>query len=80
MELLQLRYFLTVGKTLNISKAAREHMIPQPSMSATISRLEKDLGAKLFDRSKNHLSLTPAGENFFQVVQSALFTLDQGVE
>ena len=80
MELLQLRYFLTVGKTLNISQAAREHMIPQPSMSATISRLEKELGAKLFDRSKNHLSLTPAGESFFQAVQSSLFTLDKGME
>lgn len=80
MELLQLRYFLTVAKTLNISQAAREHMIPQPSMSATISRLEKELGTRLFDRSGNRLKLTPSGEGFFQAVQSSLFTLEQGVE
>ena len=35
MELLQLRYFLTVAKTLNISRAAKHHMIPQPAMSQT---------------------------------------------
>ena len=40
MELLQLRYFMTVARTLNISKAAQYHMIPQPAMSQTISRLE----------------------------------------
>ncbi len=80
MELLQLRYFLTVAKTLNISQAAREHMIPQPSMSATISRLEKELGTTLFDRSGNRLKLTSSGESFFQAVQSSLFALDQGVE
>ena len=44
MELLQLRYFITVAETLNISRAAQYHMIPQPAMSQTISRLEKELG------------------------------------
>ncbi len=80
MELLQLRYFLSVAKTLNISQAAREHRIPQPAMSATISRLEKEVGTKLFDRSKNRLRLTSEGEQFFTAVQTGLFSLDQGVE
>ena len=64
MELLQLRYFLTVAKMLNISRAAEYHMIPQPAMSQTISRLEKELGVALFDRYKNKLSLTRKGEEF----------------
>ena len=58
MELMRLRYFYTVGKMLNISQAAKIHGIPQPAMSKTISSLESELGVKLFDRSKNHLSLT----------------------
>ena len=52
MELLQLRYFVSVAQFLNISKAARHHMIPQPAMSKTISKLERELGAPLFDRTR----------------------------
>lgn len=76
MELLQLRYFLTVAKFLNISRAAEYHRIPQPAMSQTISRLEKELGAPLFDRYKNKLSLTQKGEEFFQSVSVSLSELD----
>lgn len=78
MELLQLRYFYTVGKMLNISHAARIHHIPQPAMSKMISNLEADMGIRLFDRTKNHLSLTPAGLAFLSRVESALSTLDSG--
>lgn len=79
MELLQLRYFYTVGKTLNISHAARIHQIPQPAMSKMISNLESDIGIRLFDRTKNHLSLTPAGSAFLASVEGALTTLDAGI-
>ena len=44
MELLQLRYFVTVARCGSITKAATQHNIPQPSMSQTIARLEADLG------------------------------------
>ena len=64
MELLQLRYFYTVAKTLNISRAAAIHGIPQPAMSKTISRLERELDTPLFNRIRNQLSLTPAGHAF----------------
>ena len=80
MELLQLRYFLTVARLLNISKAAEQHMIPQPAMSQTISRLEKELGKPLFDRYKNKLSLTRDGKAFFEAVSASLSELDAGVQ
>ena len=76
MELLQLRYFLTVAKHLNISHAAKEHLIPQPAMSKTISKLEKELGTPLFDRTKGRLSLTEAGKSFYRSVSLALSGLD----
>lgn len=76
MELLQLRYFLTVARLLNISHAAKHHMIPQPAMSKTISRLEKELGTPLFNRDKNKLSLTQAGEAFYQSVSQSLSSID----
>ena len=76
MELLQLRYFLTVAEMLNISHAAKYHMIPQPAMSKTISRLEKELGTPLFDRYKNKLSLTAEGKTFYNAVSRSLSSID----
>lgn len=80
MELLQLRYFLTVAELLNISHAARHHRIPQPAMSKTISRLEQELGAPLFDRYKNRLRLTPEGEALYRSVSQSLSCLDSTVQ
>jgi len=80
MELLQLRYFATVAQMLNISQAAKHHMIPQPAMSRTISKLESELGVSLFDRYKNRLTLTDAGKAFYQQVSLSLWELDKGVE
>lgn len=80
MELLQLRYFVTVARTLNISQAAKHHLIPQPAMSKTISRLEKELGVALFDRYKNRLTLTEEGKIFYQSVSQSLNSIDDSVE
>lgn len=80
MELLQLRYFLTVARMLNISRAAQYHQIPQPAMSKTISKLEAELGTPLFDRYKNKLTLTAAGETFYQSVAASIGGLDGALE
>ena len=80
MELLQLRYFLTVARMLNISRAAQYHMIPQPAMSQTISRLEKELGKPLFDRQKNKLTLTREGQAFLNSVTASMAELDTAVQ
>jgi DNA-binding transcriptional LysR family regulator len=80
MELLQLRYFLTVARTLNISHAAKHHLIPQPAMSKTISRLEKELGIQLFHRYKNKLSLTDDGKAFYRSVSASLHEIDSTVQ
>lgn len=79
MELLQLRYFVTVAQTLNISQAAKRHLIPQPAMSKTISKLEKELGVSLFDRYKNRLSLTDEGKAFYKTVSRSLNAIDDSV-
>lgn len=76
MELLQLRYFVTVARTLNISQAAKFHLIPQPAMSKTISKLEKELGVALFNRYKNRLTLTDEGKTFYQAVSLSLNSID----
>lgn len=79
MELLQLRYFTTVAKYQNISKAAAEYAIPQPAMSHTISKLEKELGKPLFERNSNRIVLNKDGREFYASVSKALCSLDDGV-
>ena len=79
MELLQLRYFCTAARLENISHAAAFHEIPQPAMSKTISKLEKELDTQLFSRRKNRIHLTEDGQRFYEQVSAALQTLDMAV-
>ena len=79
MELLQLRYFCTVARIQNISHAAVYHGVPQPAMSKTISKREKELGTELFIRRKNRIHLTDAGQRFYEEVAASLQQLDMAV-
>ena len=80
MELLQLRYFCTVARMQNISHAAAHHQIPQPAMSKTISKLEKELGVHLFEREKNRIRLNSNGQRFYSRVALALQELDGALD
>lgn len=60
MELRILRYFLTVVREENISRAAETLHVTQPTLSRQISQLEEEVGAPLFVRGK-HLVLTNTG-------------------
>lgn len=50
MNLLQLKYFQEVARLEHMTKAAESLNVSQPSISNTISRLEKELGVPLFVR------------------------------
>ncbi|MFD8380964.1 LysR family transcriptional regulator [Streptomyces sp. NPDC059679] len=77
MELNSLRQFLVVARLQHLSRAAEEFHIAQPSLRRTIARLESELGAPLFDRSKR-LRLNDAGRLFRDHVERALGELDAG--
>ena len=80
MELLQLKYFCTVAKMLNISHAAAFHSIPQPAMSKTISKLEDELGVKLFTRQKNRIFLTTQGAVFYEKISAAISEIEDATD
>lgn len=65
MDLYQIRYFLAIAEAGNFTKAAERLFVSQPSLSAGIRKLEKELGVSLFERGGRKILLTPAGE-FFQ--------------
>lgn len=61
MELRTLRYFLAVAQEKNITRAAENLHVTQPTLSRQISDLEEELGATLFIRGKRSLELTEDG-------------------
>jgi DNA-binding transcriptional LysR family regulator len=64
MELRHLEYFVAVAAELNFSRAAQRIHVVQSALSASVGRLEKELGVELFDRSRRQIALTAAGEVF----------------
>ena len=78
MDLLQLKYFQTVARLENITKAAQELHIAQPSLSKTISRLEKDLGVPLFERYGKRIRLNQFGKVYLERVNKSFKELDDG--
>ena len=61
MELRLLRYFLTVAKEQNFTKAAEQLHITQPTLSRQMAAFEEDLGITLFIRNGKKISLTDEG-------------------
>ena len=64
MEIKQLKVFVTVAEHLSFSKASQELGLSQSSISKYIKRLEEEMDAELFTRTKKQISLTPAGMVF----------------
>ncbi len=75
MELLQLKYLCTAARFENFSRAAKFHNIPQSAISKTIAQLERELGAQLFDRNGNRVTLNERGKRFCRDVGRALSIL-----
>lgn len=76
MQIQQLRYIKKAAETKNISAAAKELFISQPSLSQQIINLEKELGVPLFIRHSKCVTLTPAGEEFVIYATRILNDLD----
>src|SRR6202789_2314170 len=76
MEFQQLRYVCAIAETGSFSRAAERCQVAQPSLSQQILKLEKDLGAKLFDRLGRSVRLTDAGRAFLPHARSILSQME----
>lgn len=75
MESNWLQDFVTLGRTLNFSRAAEERNVTQSAFSRRIKSLETWVGATLVDRSSYPVKLTPAGRQFLSTAQETLARL-----
>lgn len=76
MELQQLKYFKTVAQMGKISDAAQALFISAPALSTSISRLERELGVTLFDRTNNRITLNQQGQILLRYVNQVFNNLD----
>jgi DNA-binding transcriptional LysR family regulator len=72
MELFQLETFLAVAREKSFSRAAARMHRTQSAVSQTISKLEEQLGERLFDRSSRDGALTDAGQMLVSYAEELL--------
>lgn len=77
MELRQLQYALQIAMDKNFSRAAEKLHIAQPSLSQQLSKLEKEIGLLLFQRTTNSVEVTYAGSRFVEKAQKILDMVEQ---
>lgn len=79
MNLPQLYYFRKLAELQHYTKAAKALYITQPSLSDSISSLEKELGVLLFQKKGRNVELTKYGVEFYQYVTESLNVLEHGI-
>ncbi|HXB02167.1 MAG TPA: LysR substrate-binding domain-containing protein [Opitutaceae bacterium] len=80
MELRHLRYFSAVAAHGSFQRAANNLHVTPPALSRQVKDLEDELGMRLFERGKNLIKLTPAGELFYEEAREVLARADQAVQ
>ncbi|MFK8067434.1 MAG: LysR substrate-binding domain-containing protein [Gammaproteobacteria bacterium] len=77
MTLTELRYVVTVGRTLHFGRAAEACFVSQPTLSIAIKKLEEELGVILFERGLNEIRPTPVGMKVIEQAQQVLSQAEQ---
>ena len=77
MNVLHLKYVISIAENGSINKAAEELHVAQPNLSRVVKEMEKDLGIQFFRRSSKGMMLTPDGELFVNQARKILEQIDE---
>lgn len=80
MEILQLRYFFESAQNESFAKTAQKYMVPPTSVSASVKRLEKELGCELFHRESNKITLNDNGRKLQKSLSLVFEELDSAID
>ena len=72
MTLNELRYVVAVAHEKSFGRAAQKCFVSQPALSVAIQKLEEDLGARLFERGKSEITVTPVGQRIVEQAQRVM--------
>ncbi|MDQ6692292.1 MAG: LysR substrate-binding domain-containing protein, partial [Candidatus Dormibacteraeota bacterium] len=78
MLLAQVEGFLEVARRGNVSRAAEAMFLTQPTLTARLHALEKELGEPLFARTRRGMRLTDAGRAFLPYAERAIRAVRDG--
>ena len=77
MNILHLKYVISIAENGSINKAAEELLVAQPNLSRVVREMEADLGIQFFRRSSKGMMLTPDGELFVNQARKILEQIDE---
>jgi DNA-binding transcriptional LysR family regulator len=77
LEFRLLKYIVAVAETSNFTRAAERLYLAQPSLSKQIRDLEEEIKFPIFDRSRDGVRITPAGEMVLAYARETLKTRDE---
>ncbi len=77
MNLLHLKYLVSIAENGSINRASDELHVAQPNLSRVIRDMEADLGIRFFSRSSRGMSLTPDGEAFIAKAKVILAQVEE---
>src|SRR5437588_10822670 len=80
VHLRYLRYFVAVGETRNLSRAAAQLHVAQPALARQIRDLERELGVELLEPHPTGVRPTPAGEALIHGAPRLLATTASALE
>ena len=78
MEFLQLQYFVALAHSQHLTRTADRMLVSPSAISASITRLENELGVKLFDRVGRNILLNSNGQLYLPYIEKALDLIAEG--